>query len=175
MFISQYHNMPHYIRNLLIVLLVLMNAGCDQISKKAAREHISYYETIEIIGKHLVLLKTENSGAFLSAGDDMGKHIKFVILSFIPLLALIYGLYYLMTTRHLPSALIVGMAFVIGGGFGNLYDRIYYGSVTDFIHIDFYGLKTGIFNFADISIMIGMIFILVNLYKKRNQTHLTNI
>lgn len=155
------------IRNISILLLVLANAGCDQVSKHVARENIGYDETIDVIGKHLILTKIENSGAFLSTGDSLGGSVKFIVLSLLPLIALCYGVYYLLTNTRLPKLLVLGICFVIGGGFGNLYDRLMYGSVTDFIHMDFFIFKTGIFNLADVSIMIGMLMIITNLYVKR--------
>jgi signal peptidase II len=158
--------MNNPLRNISILLLVLANAGCDQLSKNAARQNIGYYETIDVLGKHLVLTKIENSGAFLSTGDSLEGSVKFIFLSLLPLIALVYGIYYLLTNTDLPRLLVLGICFVIGGGLGNLYDRLVYGSVTDFLHIDFYAFKTGIFNLADVSIMIGMILILINLYVK---------
>lgn len=165
--------MNNTFRNISILLLVFMNAGCDQISKQAARENIGYYETIDVIGKHLILTKIENSGAFLSTGDSLEGSVKFIFLSLLPLIVLCYGIYYLLTNTDLPKLLVLGMCFVIGGGLGNLYDRLRYGSVTDFLHIDLYAFKTGIFNFADVSIMAGMIMILINLYFKRTSPELT--
>jgi signal peptidase II len=162
--------MNNTLRNISILLLVLANAGCDQLSKNAARQNIGYYETIDVLGKHLVLTKIENSGAFLSTGDSLEGSVKFIFLSLLPLIALVYGIYYLLTNTDLPRLLVLGICFVIGGGLGNLYDRLVYGSVTDFLHIDFYAFKTGIFNLADVSIMIGMILILINLYVKPADT-----
>ena len=161
-------------RNICILLVVLANAGCDQVAKQAARENISYYETINVIGTHLILTKIENSGAFLSTGDSLGTSVKFIFLSLLPLLALCYGIYYLLTHRQLPRLLVLGISFVIGGGLGNLYDRLMYGSVTDFVHIDFYVFKTGIFNFADVSIMAGMIMLVIHLYFKSNRPQLAS-
>jgi signal peptidase II len=165
--------MSKTLRSISILLLVLANAGCDQIAKHAARQNIGYYETIDVIGKHFILTKIENSGAFLSTGDSLGGSVKFIFLSILPLLALCYGIYYLLTNTDLPKLLVLGICFVIGGGLGNLYDRMLYGSVTDFMHIDFYAFKTGIFNLADVSIMAGMVMILVNLYVKRTDKTLT--
>jgi len=158
------------LRNISILLLVLLNAGCDQVSKHAARMNIGYYESIDVIGKYLILTKTENSGAFLSTGSSLEGPVKFFFLSLLPLLLLLYGIYYLLSNHQLPKLLVLGMSFVIGGGLGNLYDRLLYGSVTDFLHIDFYIFKTGIFNLADVSIMAGMIMIVINLYFKRTTT-----
>lgn len=156
--------MNNPVRNIFILLLVLVNAGCDQISKNVARENLDYYETINVLGKHLILTKIENTGAFLSAGDSLGGTVKFIFLSLLPLFALCYGVYYVMTRHNLHRLLVLGICFVIGGGLGNLYDRLLYGSVTDFLHVDFLFFKTGIFNLADVSIMIGMIMIITNLY-----------
>jgi len=154
-------------RNFYVILVIILNIICDQFSKYEARINIGYYETIELIGKHLILTKIENSGAFLSTGDSLGGSVKFIILSLLPLVALCFGIYYLLIHPYLPRLLAFGISCVIGGGLGNLLDRFLYGSVTDFIHIDFLLFKTGIFNLADVSIMIGMIMILINLYVKR--------
>ena len=155
------------LRSLFILLIITVNIGCDQLSKTVARNNLTYYETTNIIGNHFVLTKIENSGAFLSIGDSIPYAAKFILLSVIPLLALLYGIYYLLRYPQLPSLLIVGLCFVIGGGLGNLYDRFRYGSVTDFLHLDLYIFKTGIFNLADVSIMMGMAMILINTYSRR--------
>lgn len=162
------------LRNNCILLLIFANAGCDQISKNAARKNISYHETINIIGNHLILTKVENSGAFLSAGDSLAGSVKFIFLTILPLLALAYGIYYLLTNTRLPKLLVLGISFVIGGGLGNLADRLINGSVTDFVHIDYYLIKTGIFNLADVSIMIGMVMLVIQLYFKRRSPDLIN-
>lgn len=165
--------MNHTLRNICILLLIFTNAGCDQVTKRAARMNIGYYESIDVIGKYLILTKTENSGAFLSTGDSLDGTVKFILLSLLPLFILGYGVYYLLSNPRLPRLLVLGTSFVIGGGLGNLYDRLLYGSVTDFLHIDFYAFKTGIFNLADVSIMAGMIMIIINLYFKRTSAPLT--
>ena len=48
------------------------------------------------------------------------------------------------------------MSFIIGGGISNVYDRIVYEAVTDFMNMGLFGVRTGIFNFADVSIMVGL-------------------
>ncbi|QDW27847.1 signal peptidase II [Pedobacter sp. KBS0701] len=140
----------------ILLLLLTLNFGCDQISKKIVRNEISEYEHISIIKDHFTLMKVENSGAFLSLGDNMPYIFRLIILTGLPLLFLGYGLYFLFAKRNLQMTMQIALCFLIGGGIGNLYDRIVHGSVTDFMHIDFYLFQTGVFNFADISIMIGV-------------------
>lgn len=147
-------------KRLIIVLLVLCNFSCDQFSKSVVREKIEYYEVIRPFGNLLSLTKVENTGAFLSAGSSLPSLFRSVFLIILPLLFLIYGLYLVLTKNGLPLLILTGWCFVIGGGVGNLADRIIHGSVTDFLHLDLGVLQTGIFNFADVSIMAGLIMIL---------------
>ncbi|WP_316798695.1 signal peptidase II [Pedobacter frigidisoli] len=140
----------------ILLLLLTLNFGCDQITKKVARTEIGEFEHISIIKNHFTLLKVENSGAFLSLGDEMPYLVRLIILTGFPLLLLGYGTYYLFARRNLAPGMQIALCFLIGGGIGNLYDRVMYGSVTDFMHMDFYIFQTGVFNFADISIMIGI-------------------
>ena len=75
---------------------------------------------------------------------------------------LVAALVYLFMQKDLPQLAVIGWGFVIGGGIGNMYDRILYGSVTDFFYIDLGGIfHTGVFNMADVSIMVGMGFLIV--------------
>lgn len=148
----------------MILALVLLNVGCDQVTKSIVRKHVDYNDNIKVISDHITLTKVENSGAFLSSGDSLPGPVKFAFLSLLPLLVLGYGLYFLMIKSNLNTLLIVGISFVIGGGIGNLYDRISFGSVTDFLHIDFVWFQTGVFNAADLSIMSGMLMILISQY-----------
>lgn len=162
------------IRNLLIILIMASNIGCDQITKTMVREKINDNERIQIIDHHFTLTKIENSGAFLSLGDSLPDPIKFILLLVLPVVALAAGTYYLLAQADLPRLLTVGLCFVIGGGIGNLYDRILYGSVTDFLHINFVIFQTGIFNMADLSIMTGTFIILIQTYFKKENLPTAN-
>ena len=61
------------------------------------------------------------------------------------------------------------LALIIGGSLGNLFDRIYYYAVPDFIDLHFGNFHWFVFNIADISISIGIIgLIVIELLKKKN-------
>lgn len=143
-----------------ILFVVFCNFSCDQISKSIVRKEIEHYEVISLIGNYLSLTKVENTGAFLSAGSSLPYFVRLILLSVIPVIFLIYGLYLIMVKKGIPDLIITGWCFVIGGGTGNLYDRIIHGSVTDFLHLDLGFIQTGIFNLADMSIMSGMFMIM---------------
>jgi signal peptidase II len=141
---------------MLLMLVVMLNVGCDQVSKIVVRQKIDYHQYITVIKDHVTLTKVENTGAFLSAGDSLPDFVRIILLNVLPIFVLAYGFYYLFTQPNLPPAFQLGMCFLIGGGIGNIYDRIKFGSVTDFLHIDFILFETGVFNLADVSIMLGI-------------------
>src|SRR6478752_4521352 len=153
------------IRIILILLVITANIGCDQFSKKMVKRSILPYETIHVLNDHLTLTRVENSGAFLSAGDSMSKASKQIFLTLIPIVTMILGLVYLFL-KPVSGNLLIGLCFVIGGGVGNLFDRILYGSVTDFLYLKFGIFQTGIFNMADVSIMAGMAIVLLQFLLK---------
>lgn len=155
-------------RTLIILTFLCITVGCDQVSKKIAREELAYNEEVRLAGDHLTLIKIENSGAFLSLGDSWPRLTRLILLTFLPLIVLAGALVFLLTKRNLPNALVLGICLVIGGGIGNFYDRLLYGSVTDFLHLDFGLFRTGIFNLADLSIMTGAFVILVASYSGRS-------
>lgn len=154
------------IRSIVIFCILIVNVGCDQISKSVVRQRIDYYEQISIVKNYLTLTKVENSGAFLSLGHSLPDPVRFVLLSFIPLILIGIGLGYLFLKSGLPKTTMLGFAFVLGGGIGNIYDRLVRGSVTDFLHIDFGIFQTGIFNMADVSVLTGVLIVLISSFSK---------
>lgn len=157
-------------RNILYTLVLLANIGCDQVSKTIVRQEVTEHETISIVKNYFILTKVENAGAFLSIGSALPDLLKFILLSIIPLLALSYGIVYLFTRKHLTRLSAIALSFAIGGGIGNIYDRIIHGSVTDFLHIDLGFFKTGIFNMADVSISVALLlFVLQNYLRQKKK------
>lgn len=154
-------NKKGILRALLIVVTLTVNVGCDQISKAMVRNRIDENEQISVVNPYFTLMRVENEGAFLSLGDSLPKMARFILLALFPLAVLGFGIGYLFLKRNISKSVLLGFAFVIGGGMGNLYDRLVYGSVTDFMHMDFVIFKTGIFNMADVSIMTGIAIVLL--------------
>jgi len=154
-------------RLLIIFTILFTNISCDQVSKKIVRQKIDYNAQIQVIENHFTLTRVENTGAFLSVGNSLSKPLKFILLSLLPLLAIVGGIFYLTIKSNVSKAAVISFCFVIGGGIGNIFDRIAYGSVTDFLYLKWGALHTGVFNLADISIMMGTGIILLFSFLKR--------
>lgn len=144
--------------------MVAINIGCDQISKNIVRTNVSAYDAIHFLNNHVTITKVENTGAFLSLGDSMGMPFRIMLLIILPILTLLIGFIYVLVKKNLSEYTLMGACFVIGGGFGNIIDRTIRGSVTDFLHFRWGVFQTGIFNMADVSIMIGVFILLFTTY-----------
>jgi signal peptidase II len=157
------------LRVVLILFVLSINIGCDQVSKSIVRHKMTDYTYISFLNNHVTLNKVENSGAFLSLGDSLSKPAKIILLNIIPLLAIAFGLFFILTRTNVKGVTLIALIMILGGGVGNLYDRIVHGSVTDFMHINFGLFQTGVFNVADLSITFGVfILIIFTSFKKRD-------
>ena len=147
----------------LLTLLVLATIGLDQWTKHLARAILAYAPPHEYLGGHVSLLYAENTGAFLSLGATMPPMIRTAIFTGFVALALIGGTWALLTGRVNRTSDAYAVALLIGGGIGNVIDRIARsGSVTDFIYISIAGpLHTGVFNVADMAITGAVLWLAV--------------
>jgi len=95
---------------------------------------------------------------------SMEANIYYHVLTAIIVIINIGLIFFLVKSKSIYVYLI---ALIIGGSLGNLFDRIYYYAVPDFIDLHFGNFHWFIFNVADIFITIGIIgLILVELLKK---------
>ncbi|TFF38950.1 signal peptidase II [Mucilaginibacter psychrotolerans] len=154
-------------RAIVILVVLALNIGCDQVSKSIVRQKLSYEQPISFIHDHFTLIKIENTGAFLSVGETLSNPYRFILLTLLPVLSLLAGVIFLIVQKNFSRLILAGMICVLGGGIGNIYDRIAHGSVTDFMHIRFGIFQTGIFNVADVSIMVGIGLILLDALVKK--------
>lgn len=143
-------------RILLVLGIIAANIGLDQWTKVWARETLQFKPMESYWNDFFRLIYVENKGAFLSLGADLSDGIRVLILHFFPAILLGALTLYAMFSRALNKWQIIGMSFIIGGGISNVYDRIVYEAVTDFMNMGLFGIRTGIFNFADVSIMVGL-------------------
>ena len=157
------------IRVVAILSLVLLNIGCDQASKMAVRDHLEYHEQVSIIGENFTLTKVENAGAFLSFGDQWPPVLRIAVLKILPVLIMLWLMIIAFRTK-LSKIGLLGLTAIVGGGIGNMIDRLAYDSVTDFLYINVGFFETGIFNMADVSIMVGIGLMLLHFFRLRKQT-----
>ncbi len=146
--------------------LIILSIFLDQFSKFWIRNNIESYSEIELIGSFFTLIRVENTGAFLGMGSELSYIPKLILLIIFPIMVLFAVSIYTYMDKKLDNLSLVGFSLIIGGGIANIFDRIIYGSVTDFLYINLGFFKTGIFNIADLSVTTGLILILIASFKK---------
>lgn len=151
-----------------IILIVLLNIGCDQISKGVVRKNVVNRDYIQLLDDNFILTNVENTGAMLGFGDGFSPLLKLVVLQALPIIVLLMLLFQILYKTKMNVGFLIASAFVIGGGIGNLYDRVVRGSVTDFFQIKIGQLITGIFNMADVSVTLGVLCILIISFRNKN-------
>ncbi len=152
-----------------LVLILVLNIAVDRVSKIYIRQHVHLTDNIFVIKNFFTITRAENTGAFLSLGDSLQNPWRFILLALLPCLALTWGLLYVLLKKNLTRLNQIGIILIIAGGAGNLWDRIMYGSVTDFLHLNFQIFQTGVFNVADMSIMAGVGILIVNAYFRERE------
>ena len=129
----------------------------DQFTK-----YLMSYNNKLFINKDFLLFKLDfvkNYGAAFNIFS--GNRI---FLSLISVLFSILLIYLMFRKNTLNSFDLYSYSFILGGTIGNGIDRIYKGFVVDFINLNI--INFPVFNIADISINIGFIFLLYNIFKK---------
>ena len=159
-------------KRILILLFVLISCvGCDQATKFVARQTLATAPVQEYAGGLFRLVYAENPGAFLGLGATLPATARFWI--FVVMAALLLtgvGIFALRSLQQTPLPVIVAIALVIGGGLGNLIDRIVHdGRVVDFMQVGFPWLRTGVFNVADMAIMTGVGLMLLTTVRSRQE------
>ncbi len=160
--------MPKLQKFYIIALILFSCLGCDQVSKQIAKENLRAQPSISYWGETFRFQYAENRGAFLSLGSKLPKILRtwlFTILSGFLLIALFF---YILINRELDRKTIYAFSLILGGGCSNLFDRVVNdGRVIDFMNMGIGSLRTGIFNWADVVIMVGMGLIVIFSFTNR--------
>jgi signal peptidase II len=139
-----------------LVLLIAIGAtiGCDQVTKHIAASTLSEVPSRSFLADTFRLEYAENTGAFLGLGADWPRPARTAVFGVGNGVVLV-ALAVVALRRRWPGKALVGVALFVAGGASNLLDRITYGMVIDFMNVGVGSLRTGIFNVADMAIMLG--------------------
>ncbi len=144
----------------MMVLAVVACVGCDQATKRVAAEVLEGAGTRSYWGDFFRLTYAENTGAFLGLGHDWPQPVRWVIFTLLAVLIVVASLLWAvgyLRQQSRASIHVWAMLLIGAGGVGNLIDRVVReGRVIDFMNMGIGSLRTGIFNVADVQIMVGM-------------------
>ncbi len=134
----------------------LFLVGLDQLFKQLAIDYLAQRPdlTLPIIEDFFHLTYLQNRGA--AFGILSGKAIFLIVIT---LIIVIIGIVLILLNKVKSNFLLWSVATVIGGGVGNLIDRMFRGYVIDYF--DFRVINFAVFNFADCCVVVGTILIIV--------------
>ena len=143
------------------VLMIILIIGLDQATKIYIFYAQAQFANLPIIKDFFYITYCENRGAAFS----ILQNFRWV---FIGLTVIAIGVMIYMMIKQKHFLLRLALALLIAGAFGNMVDRTLRGFVVDFLHFFPFGYDFAIFNVADMSINIGvafLIFYLIFIYK----------
>jgi signal peptidase II len=148
----------------------------DRITKWMVRTRISPWDTLTVIPGFFNIVHTENPGiafGLLATAPSFWRDLFLIGFSLSVLGFIIAVLLRPDRTAGHSWLLKAGLAFILGGAFGNLYDRIVNKTVTDFIEVH---AQVGgsayyfpAFNVADSAITVGACFLLLDMWRTRER------
>ncbi|MBO4220428.1 MAG: signal peptidase II [Clostridia bacterium] len=139
----------------LMFSVMLVSVAADQVTKLLAVNYLKPSGTFPIIEGALHLTYSENTGAAFGMLKD--ARWVFMVFSSVAIIAI---LAYFFIARPKDRIVIVSLGMILGGGIGNMIDRVFQGFVVDFI--DFRIINFAIFNVADSCITVGAAILILS-------------
>ena len=142
----------------------------DRVTKDLAKDHLKDKAEYSYFHDSFRLQYVENTGAAMSFADGLPKAASFWLLAIIPLAFLILLLVYaIRRSEKMNFGKLFAFSLIFAGGIGNIIDRLLFDRhVTDFMNIGILKLRSGIFNFADVWITTGVIYLFIFGWKGGN-------
>lgn len=142
---------------MLAAIIVVLAVVADQLTKYLVVQNIEVSHSRPFIDGFMQFYHTRNTGGGWSILNGGGSER--VILITVSLLAIAMVVYVLATNYHRHPLLNVALAMVLGGGAGNMIDRIRLEYVVDFLRAEFIEFPT--FNIADCFITVGAALLVI--------------
>jgi signal peptidase II len=148
-------------------LVSLSVIAADQLSKFLVVKNIPEYSSgWSCCGDFFRLVHVRNLGVAFSIGNSSPEFIRVLFMIILPLIVLAVLGIYIVKGKNIPGAQRWVLSVILGGGFGNLIDRLFRrDGVVDFLDFEFYGLfgleRWPTFNIADASLVISSIILVI--------------
>ena len=131
----------------------------DRLTKLQIMRRMAVGDSIRVIGDFFRITSVRNTGA--AFGMFAGNHRVFVVISLLAIV-LVLGLYLRTGRGHLLRSVALGL--ILGGAAGNVYDRIVYREVVDFLQFSAGRWSFAVFNIADSAVTIGVALLALETY-----------
>ena len=149
-----------YLLGVSILILVL-----DQLSKTLVTRNLNLGDSVSVLGNFFKITYILNPGGVF--GTRLFSGTWYTVIA---IFAIFLASYFFFYARFETGLFRLGWALILGGALGNIFDRLRFGQVLDFLDFDFFNLnipgiinldRWPVFNLADASVTCGMALIII--------------
>lgn len=151
-------------KNKVFWVVIFLAVTIDLFSKFICVHYFDYGDRYTIIKDFFSITLSKNDGIAFSMFE--GRVQLVITLTIMTIFGIVY--YVVFNERHTRFE-CVSYGLIVGGAIGNLFDRIFYGYVIDFLDFNILGYDYPIFNLADSFIVIGVFVLLIFSFKKESE------
>jgi len=149
---------------LLVIFILLL----DRWTKWLVHSRLLLNQTILVIDGFFNITYVRNTGVAFGILDPVQSSMKSTILAVLTIGAIIGVIVYSWRTPLSQRLLQAALSLILAGALGNLYDRIRYGYVIDFIEVYFHSYRWPSFNVADSAITTGVALLAIEMFRKES-------
>ena len=135
----------------------------DRASKWLVAQNITLHDSLNVIPGFFRFTHVENRGAAFGLFSESPSEWKVAVLILFSLIALVVVSALLWKNSHAMSVTGFGLALILGGALGNLWDRLLEGHVVDFLDFSLGGYHWPAFNVADSAIVMGALLLVTEI------------
>ena len=141
----------------------------DRITKMLIESRVSVVDTINVIPGFFDIIHSQNRGVAFGIFNDSTSEWRTIALIVLSIAAVIFVSALLWRPQKLDRWSFWGLSLVLGGAAGNLFDRVLWGKVTDFLEVYIGEHHWPTFNVADSAIVIGSALLILDMLRPKRQ------
>ena len=149
---------PEIIRKYHVLIAVLVIV-LDRVSKWLVARNILLHDSVVVDPGIFRLTHVQNRGAAFGLFSESPSEWKIAVLIMFSMAALVVVSALLWKNSHAMTTTAIGLALILGGAVGNLWDRLSSGRVVDFLDFSVSGYHWPAFNVADSAIVVGALLL----------------
>ena len=150
------------------LLLVVLTLAADRWTKAWIQNRFNINESATVIDGFFNITYVRNTGVAFGIFSSISSPAKSLLLSIFTAFAAVMVITYSVRSSVRNRLLQVALALILGGALGNLYDRLAYGYVVDFLELYVRTYHWPAFNVADSAISVGVALLALEIIRNES-------
>jgi signal peptidase II len=141
----------------------------DRLTKRIIETRVTFFDSFKVIPGFFDIVRSENRGVAFGLFNDSTSEWRTALLVIASLAAVALVGAMLWRPERLDRLSLAGFALILGGAAGNVFDRIVWGHVTDFLLFYIGQYQWPAFNAADSAIVIGSVLLIADFLRPKRE------